>query len=426
MAMKVLVIGSGGREHALLWKLAQSQRTTKLFCAPGNGGTAEFAENVPLGVDQIKELADFAREQAVDLTIVGPEAPLVGGIVDQFREYGLQVFGPTRQAAALEGSKVFAKELMKKHGIPTGDFHIATTMAQARPLLGDFGYPVVIKADGLAAGKGVVIADDYAAAEAAVKMMLEDKLFGDAGNQVLIEECMVGEEVSVLAFTDGKTVVPMVSAQDHKRVFDGDAGPNTGGMGAYAPAPVYTSQLASQVEKEILLPTVQAMDSEGIPYQGVLYAGLMLTDQGPKVLEFNARFGDPETQVILPLMDSDLVDAVEAVCNGTLEQVQIDWRPEAVACVVMASGGYPAKYETGMTVSGLEKAAEQNDVVIFHAGTKRNDGEILTAGGRVLGVTGRGSDIGQAVAKVYCAIELISFPAAHYRNDIAHRALKRQ
>ncbi len=420
-----MVIGSGGREHALLWKLAQSARVTKLFCAPGNGGTEEYAENVPLAVDQIDALADFAQAQQVDLTIVGPEAPLVAGIVDRFKDHGLTVFGPTRQAAALEGSKVFAKELMRKHGIPTGDFHAVATMADAKPLLGSFGYPVVIKADGLAAGKGVVIAKDYGEAEAAVKMMLEEKAFGDAGSRVLIEECLVGEEVSVLAFTDGQTVLPMVSAQDHKRAYDGDAGPNTGGMGAYGPAPIYTKELAGRVEKEILLPTIQAMAAEGISYQGVLYAGLMITAKGPQVLEFNARFGDPETQVILPLMQSDLVAVAEAVCAGNLNEVTIDWHQGAAVCVVMAAGGYPGEYVKGHVISGLAAAAKLPDVMVFHAGTVRKDDEIITAGGRILGVTASGSDIEQAVMKAYEAIEKISFTNAHYRRDIAHRALVR-
>jgi phosphoribosylamine--glycine ligase len=424
--MKVLVIGSGGREHALLWKLAQSSRVTQLYCAPGNGGTAEYAENVPLQVEDISGLVEFARKRAVDLTIVGPEAPLVAGIVDAFREQGLKVFGPSRQAAALEGSKVFAKELMKKYGIPTGDFRVVTNMAEAQPLLGQFGYPVVIKADGIAAGKGVIIAKNNTEAEAAVRMMLEDKVFGEAGSKVLIEECLVGEEVSVLAFTDGVTVLPMVSAQDHKRAYDGDTGPNTGGMGAYAPAPVYTSSLAAQVEREILLPTVQAMAAEGVLYQGVIYAGLMITPKGPQVLEFNARFGDPETQVILPLMETDLTIVAEAVCDGSLNQVQIDWRSESVVCVVMASGGYPGQYEKGKPISGLAEASAVQDVVVFHAGTSCIDGQIRTAGGRVLGVTGRGADIGKALENAYEAVAKISYEQAHYRKDIGHRALKRR
>jgi phosphoribosylamine---glycine ligase len=424
--VKAMVIGSGGREHALLWKLAQSSRLSKLYCAPGNGGTEEFAENVPIDADRVTELADFAQAHGVDLTIVGPEAPLVEGIADEFLSRGLKVFGPSRNAAALEGSKVFAKKLMKKYGIPTGDFRVVRTMAQARPLLGIFGYPVVIKADGLAAGKGVVIAKDYLEAETAVHMMLEEKAFGEAGSQVLIEECLTGEEVSVLAFTDGKTVLPMVSAQDHKRVWDGDAGPNTGGMGAYAPAPIYSADLAARVEKEILLPTVQAMAAEGILYQGVIYAGLMITDRGPQVLEFNARFGDPETQVILPLMQSDLVDVAEAVCQGTLDEVKIDWRDEAVVCVVMASGGYPGAYEKGQVIYGLDEAARLNDVMVFHAGTVRKAEETLTAGGRVLGVTARGSAIGEAVEKAYKAVDRITFAKGHYRRDIAHRALTRK
>ncbi len=423
--MRILVIGSGGREHAILWKLAQSPRAARLYCAPGNGGTAELAENIPLGIDQIQELAQWAQKEAIDLTIVGPEAPLVNGIVDVFQQRGLCVFGPSAQAAALEGSKVFAKELMKKYGIPTGRFHTAQTVDEALPWLDSFGYPVVIKADGLAAGKGVVIAKDRQEAEAAVTMMLREKAFGAAGEKILIEECLMGEEVSVLAFTDGISIVPMVSAQDHKRIYDGDQGPNTGGMGAYAPAPVYTEAMAAEVEKSILRPTVQALNQEGIQYRGVLYAGLMITAEGPKVLEYNARFGDPETQVILPMMETDLVDVAEAVCHQKLQQVPVVWNSGAAVCVVMASGGYPGHYETGKQITGLSQAANREGVTIFHAGTRVHDQSVVTAGGRVLGITATGDCVADAVSKAYIAAADIDFQGAHYRRDIAYRALQR-
>ncbi len=422
--MKVLVIGNGGREHTLIWKLNQSPKVSKLFCAPGNGGTSGLAESVHIDVDDIQQIADFAQSAGIDLTVVGPEAPLVAGIVDEFNKRGMRIFGPTKAAARLEGSKVFAKELMAKYKIPTASFEVARSPQEAKSALQRFGLPVVIKADGLAAGKGVIIAKTKQEAEGAIDLIMIEKEFGTAGDMILIEECLTGEEVSILAFTDGHTVIPMVSAQDHKRVFDGDQGPNTGGMGAYSPAPIYTESLSKQVEDQILLATIQALKNEGISYSGVLYAGLMLTESGPKVLEYNARFGDPETQVILPRLMTDLMDILLDATSGTLDRCHVTWNENPSVCVVMASGGYPGKYQIKKEIFGLENVPTMKQIMIFHAGTTAEDDRILTSGGRVLGVTAIGETLQAAIDRAYQTVRTIHFDGAHYRNDIGYKALK--
>ena len=422
--MRILVVGGGGREHALIWKLAQSPRVDKLFCAPGNPGIAALAECVDISAENIKALCGFAKENEIDLTVVGPEKPLTAGIVDYFAAEGLKVFGPSQAAAQLEGSKTFAKELMKKYHVPTADFAVFSSAAEARAYVEQRGTGIVVKADGLAAGKGVVVAENVAEAVAAIDEIMKKRVFGDAGNQVVLEERLIGEEASLLAFTDGTTVIPMVAAQEHKRVGDGDTGPNTGGMGAYAPAPVVTPELLTQIQTGILQPIVDGMRQDGILYQGCLYAGLMITAEGPKVIEFNARFGDPETQVVLPLLDVDLVPVLEACIDQTLADCEIRWKDGATVCVVLAAGGYPGEYRKGDVISGLEAAAAK-DAVVFHAGTAQLDNHTVTNGGRVLGVTAVAEDIAGAVRKVYPAVEQVRFNGMHYRKDIAHRALKK-
>ncbi len=422
--MRVLVVGGGGREHALVWKLAASPRVDKIYCAPGNPGIGELAECVAVDAADNAALADFAAAQKIGLTVVGPEAPLASGIVDVFAARGLKVFGPSKAAARIEGSKAFAKDLMRKYGIPTAGYEVFTAPDAAKEYIKKQGAPIVVKADGLAAGKGVVVAMTEAEALAAVDMIMRDAVFGAAGARVVVEEFMTGEEASLLAFTDGRTVVPMVSAQDHKRVFDDDRGPNTGGMGAYAPAPVVTPAILEQVLNEILQPTVDALRAEGCPYCGCLYAGLMITAAGPKVVEFNARFGDPETQVVLPLLASDLPTIMEACIAGTLAGTEVAWRDEAAVCVVMAAGGYPGSYGKGDAISGLDEAAAAG-AVVFHAGTAGKDGAVVTNGGRVLGVTAMDDDVLKAIAKAYAAVGRISFKGAHYRKDIAHRVVAR-
>lgn len=422
--MRVLVVGGGGREHALVWKLAQSPRVKKIYCAPGNPGIAELAECVNISAENIGALCGFAREHEIDLTVVGPEKPLTEGIVDYFEDEGLKVFGPSQAAAQLEGSKTFAKELMKKYRIPTADFAVFSSAAEARAYVESKGTGIVVKADGLAAGKGVVVAGTVAEAVEAIDEIMQKRVFGDAGNQVVLEEMLIGEEASLLAFTDGVTVVPMVAAQDHKRAGDGDTGPNTGGMGAYAPAPVVTPELLAQIQQEILQPIVDGMRQEGILYRGCLYAGLMITAQGPKVIEFNARFGDPETQVVLPLLVGDLLPVLEACIAGTLKDCKVLWRQGATVCVVAAAGGYPGNYNKGDIIHGLERAAAKG-AVVFHAGTAHADQGVMTHGGRVLGVTAVAEDIAAAVKTVYQAITEIQFNGMHYRRDIAHRALNK-
>ncbi len=422
--MQVLVIGSGGREHALAWKAAQSASVEKVYCVPGNPGIAEIAECVAMDICDNDALVAFAIENKIDLTIVGPEVPLANGVVDAFRAKGLAIFGPTQAAAQIEGSKSFAKDLMKKYGIPTAAFEVFTEAEAAKAYIVEQGAPIVIKADGLAAGKGVVVAMTLDEALEAVDMMMCDQAFGSAGCQVVVEEFLTGEEASILTFCDGTTIVPMISSQDHKRAYDNDEGPNTGGMGTYAPAPVVTADVLARVQKEILEPTVAAMKAEGMPYTGCLYAGLMITENGPKVIEFNARFGDPETQVVLPLLDSDMAEIMMACVNGNLADLDIQWKDGAAVCVVMAAGGYPQGYRKGDVISGLDKAAELG-AVVFHAGTAAKDGNIVTNGGRVLGVTAIGTDVQKAVDNAYAAVKSIHFDDVHYRNDIAYRAIAR-
>ena len=421
--MNVLIVGGGGREHALAWKIAQSPKVTALFCAPGNPGTAQVATNVNLQADDLDDLLQFALDQSIDLTVVGPEQPLVLGLADRFQEKRLKVFGPSAKAAQLEGSKAFSKNLMQKYGIPTAAYAAFDHADAARAYLKGKG-PQVVKADGLAAGKGVFVCAGEAEAVDAVRRIMNDKIFGESGNRIIIEERLEGQEVSLLAFTDGTTVLPMEVAQDHKPAFDGDTGPNTGGMGACSPAPVFTPELKQQVIDRVMLPAVNGMRAEGIPYQGVLYAGLMITTDGPKVLEFNARFGDPETQPIMMRMDSDIVPVLEACANGTLDTCSLEWKPGAAVCVVMASEGYPGSYDKGRPISGLDQANSLPGVSVFHAGTKQDGDIIVTNGGRVLGVTALGGNVQMAIVKAYQAVGKIKWPGVHYRTDIGQKALK--
>ena len=424
--MKVLLIGGGGREHAMAWKLALSPQVEQILVVPGNPGIAavEKCQCLELSLADLNKVADFAEENSIDLTVVGPEATLVAGIVDIFNSRGLPIFGPTKAAAELEGSKAFSKELMAKYHIPTAYFKTFTDAAAAKAYVEEKGAPIVIKTDGLAAGKGVVVAMTKAEALAAIDSMMIDHKFGASGAKLVIEEFMEGEEASLLAFTDGTMVVPMIAAQDHKRVNDGDEGPNTGGMGAYAPAPVLTEPLKVKATETILKPIIAAMANEGRRYTGCLYAGLMIKGEDIKVVEFNCRFGDPETQVVLPLLDSDLAEVMLACATNSLSEDMVSWKKEAAVCVVMASEGYPAHYPLGLAITGTEAADAMDDVIVFHAGTKIENGKLVTSGGRVLGVTALGSGIKQAKDKAYKAVEKISFTNAHYRKDIAWRALK--
>lgn len=426
--MQILLIGSGGREHALAWKLAQSGQVEKIFAAPGNPGIAAVkkCECVELNLNDLDSVADFAEEHGIDLTVVGPEATLVAGIADVFAARGLAVFGPSKAAAELEGSKAFAKNLMAKYNIPTAFFKVCEELETAKAYVKEKGAPIVIKADGLAAGKGVVVAMTEAEAyEAIDEMMGEQHKFGGAGARVVIEEFMQGEEASLLAFTDGEHIVPMIASQDHKRAFDGDKGPNTGGMGTYAPAPVLTDILRLRAVEKILKPVVAAMKAEGRTYKGCLYAGLMVCGDEVKVVEFNCRFGDPETQVVLPLLDGDLAEIMLACATGGLDKVSIGWHDKSAVCVVLASGGYPEHYVQGYPISGLDEAGKLPETVVFHAGTKISDGSVVTAGGRVLGVTAVGKDIADAQERAYKAVSVISFKDMQYRKDIAWRALKK-
>lgn len=420
--MKVLVVGSGGREHALCWKIAQ-RPDTEVYVAPGNIGMVDVATLVNIKVDDIAGLVDFAKAEGIDLTVVGPELPLTLGIVDAFQEAGLACFGPNKAAAKLEGSKAFSKELMKKYGIPTAAFDTFTDVDKAKAFVDEIGVPCVVKADGLAAGKGVIICMTREEADKAIEDMLTDHAFGDASATIVIEEYMVGPEVSVLAFADGKSVLPMVSAQDHKRIFDGDKGPNTGGMGAYSPAPVYTEALSTEVNKTIIEPTIAAMAAEGTPFTGILYTGLMLTEKGPRVLEYNVRFGDPETQPIMVRMKSDIVELFQACVDGKLDEATLEWHDEAAVCVIMASGGYPASSEKGVPIHGLDDIAAE-EAIVFHSGTAEKDGEIVTNGGRVLGVTAKDATIKGAIDKAYAAVEKINFDHMQFRRDIGARALQ--
>ena len=422
--MKVLVIGSGGREHALVWKLAQSPKVEKIYGAPGNPGIAQIGECVNISPTDIKGLADFAEKEGVDLTVVGPEAPLVAGIVDEFENRGLKIFGPSKEAAKLEGSKAFSKEMMKKCGVPTADFEVFDDPEKAKKYIKEKGAPIVVKADGLAAGKGVVVARNVEEALEAIDKIMIEKVFGDAGNRVVVEDCLFGEEASYLVVTDGENFIPLATAQDHKAVFDGDKGPNTGGMGAYSPAPVLSKEMEKEVQERVIKPILRGMKEEGHPFKGILYAGLMITEEGPKVLEFNVRFGDPEAQVILRRLKTDLVDVCQSVIEGNLID-SLEWIPETAICVVLASKGYPGKYEKGKVITGIEEAEKIDNVVVFHAGTAIKDGKLVTNGGRVLNVTALGKDIVEARENVYKAIEKIHFDGVHYRKDIGLKALKR-
>ncbi len=416
-SMKVLVVGGGGREHAICWKLAQSPRVTELYCAPGNAGIARVARCVPIKTTDVDGMVSWAKENAMDFVMVAPDDPLALGMVDAMEAAGIPAFGPRANAAIIEASKAFSKSLMKKYHIPTAKYETFTNLEQALAYIRTQGAPIVVKADGLALGKGVVVAATVAEAEQAVREMMEDKKFGDSGSTVVIEECMVGPEVTVLAFCDGEHLVPMLSSQDHKRAYDGNQGPNTGGMGAFCPSPKYTPEIADRCMKEIFLPTVAALQAEGRPFKGVIYFGLMLTREGPKVVEYNARFGDPETQPILSMLDTDLMDIFEACVNGTLDHLDIQWKQGAACCIVLASGGYPVKYQSGYPISGLEEAGKT--AVVFHAGTKRGDnGDIVTAGGRVLGVTALGGTLEEAISNAYAAARPITFQDMHFRTDI--------
>lgn len=424
--MRVLVVGGGGREHALVWKIAQSPSVTEILAAPGNAGIARLARVVPVRADDVGALVGLADDERCDLTVVGPELPLTLGLSDALIERGLNVFGPTRAAAAVEGSKWFAKDLMLKTGIPTAAAEVTTDRDRALALAREMGFPVVIKADGLAAGKGVVVAGDEAEAAAAIDDAMVRGRYGESGRRVLVEEFLEGEEASILAFTDGANVGLLVSSQDHKRAFDGDAGPNTGGMGAYAPAPVVPPDVAEFAEARIVGPAVEALSRiHGAQYRGVLYAGLMLTEDGPKVIEFNCRFGDPEAQVTLPLLDGDVVEIMASVARGQLDPDTVRSAPGAAACVVMASGGYPGSYEKGKEISGLSRADAMDSLIVFHAGTEDVGGRTLTSGGRVLGVTGLAGDLPSALRTAYEGVAAISFEGAHYRTDIGRRALAR-
>jgi phosphoribosylamine--glycine ligase len=421
--MKVLVVGGGGREHALVWKIAQSPNVTKIYCAPGNAGISKQATTVPIKANDLNSLLDFAIKEKIDLTIVGPEDPLTQGIVDLIESKGLFIFGANKKAAEIEGSKAFAKEMMKKYHIPTAFYEIFDSQKEAVRYVQKQGAPIVVKADGLAAGKGVIVCNTVEEALQVINKIMVEKIFGEAGNRVVIEEYLVGEEASYIAFTDGKTILPMASSQDHKPIFDGDQGPNTGGMGAYSPAPVVTDEVHEKIIEKILRPIIYGLGEEGRTYKGVLYAGLMIHDGHPKVLEFNARFGDPETQPVLMRMKGDIVPILEACMKGNLSQHRIEWDNRPSVCVVMASKGYPGDYEKGKMIRGLKEVSQMEGVFVFHAGTTSKDGPMITNGGRVLGVTGLGEDIPRAIEKTYQAVKKISWDGVYYRTDIGQKAL---
>ena len=423
--MKILVVGNGGREHALVWKIRQSPLVKDVYCAPGNAGMAGLADCVPIDTSNIIEVADFAQTISADLTVVGPELPMVLGIADEFQRRGLLIFCPTRVAAEIEGSKAFAREFMNRHQIPSPRYLIAGSPEEAEEIIkkSELGYPVVLKVDGLAAGKGVTVVHDKKEAKAAAAEMMSDKKFGTAGAKLIFEEFLPGDEVSFLVFSDGARVVPMVSVQDHKRVRDNDEGPNTGGMGTVSPSTSLSLDVHKQIMQEIILPTVAGLASEGRRYQGVLYAGLMITEQGPRVLEFNARFGDPETQTIMARMRSDIVPILHGVAQGQLKETKIDWAKEAAACIVIASRGYPDAPETGQEIGGLDALAGESDVTVFHAATAKKDGKVVTVGGRVLGVTALGANLDAAIERAYQAVKKIHFDGMHYRTDIGQKAL---
>lgn len=436
--MKILVIGSGGREHCLAWKIAQSPLAEKIYCAPGNGGTSLIAENVAIAGDNIGKLCDFALKEKIGLTVVGPEIPLAAGIVDCFQEKGLKIFGPARDLARLEGSKIFAKQTMRKYNVPTADFEVFDDFVLAKEYINKKGAPLVVKADGLAAGKGVVICNSLKEAEQAVERMLVDKVFGFAGEKIIIEDVLLGQEASILAFTDGEEIIPLVPSQDHKRIFDGDHGPNTGGMGAYSPAPVINDVLFDKIMKKVFHPLISGLKSEGKIYKGIIYGGLMISNNEPSVLEFNVRFGDPETQAILPKLKSDLVDVMLKVIAGELGGLKLEWDERNCLCVVLASGGYPDSYEKGKVIKGLSSVSSLQDVFVFHAGTKQQIAdnrlqiadkkdrkiEFMTDGGRVLNIVALGDTIREAHDKVYNAVRGIKFDDMFYRKDIGYRALE--
>jgi phosphoribosylamine--glycine ligase len=426
--MRILVVGSGGREHALVWKIRQSKKVSKVYCEPGNGGTTGETGITATGISQIDELIQFARKERIDLTVVGPESPLTQGIVDQFEREGLSIVGPSAAAAQLEASKIFAKQFMERHRIPTAGYAQASSPSQAGALLreGNFGFPLVIKADGLAAGKGVVIAQNPDEAELTIQKMMQERILGLAGENIIFEEFLRGEEVSFLVFADGTHALPMVPSQDHKTALDDDLGPNTGGMGAYSADWILTPELHEHVLETIVTPTLQGMAADGIPYRGILYFGLMLTKQGPKVLEFNARMGDPETQPVLFRLKTDLVDVFEAILNQRLEQVDLQWDTDCSVCVVLASGGYPGSFEKGKVISGLAEADALPNVKVFHAGTELKNGSWITSGGRVLGVTAKAPALQSAMDLAYEAVAKIHFDKMHYRRDIGRKGLKKQ
>ena len=424
--MKILIVGGGGREHALAWKLAQSPSVEKLWCAPGNAGIAAAAECVPVKAEDIDGLVNLAKEKQVDMVVVGPEAPLTMGLADRMAEAGITVCGASAKAARIEGSKAFSKYLMKKYNIPTADYQVFEQYEPAREYIMNNDRPLVVKADGLAAGKGVLLCQNAKEALAALQSVMVDKDFGAAGDKVVIEEFLTGEEASFLVFTDGVTIRPMPTSQDHKAVFDNDQGPNTGGMGAYSPAPVVTPELEQYIMEKIMRPTIEAMAAEGCPYQGVLYAGLMIGKNGPMVLEYNARFGDPECQPLLMRLKSDLAEILKAIPENRLDQVDIEWDDRSSLCLVLASGGYPGDYDKGHVIEGLDEAALQKDVVVFHAGTAAKDNQIVTSGGRVLGVTALGEGVKNAIEKAYAAAEHISWPGMYHRSDIGRKALNRE
>lgn len=419
--MKILVVGSGGREHALVWKLSQSKKVDKIYCAPGNAGISELAQCIDIKANDIKGLVGFAKNEGIDFTVVGPDDPLVMGIVDKFEAEGLEIFGPRKNAAVIEGSKAFSKEFMKKYNIPTASYETFDSYDAALDYAKNKTFPIVVKADGLALGKGVIICNSLDEAEKALREMFINKKFGASGEKVVIEQFMTGHEVSVLAFCDGNTAVPMVSAQDHKKAFDGDKGLNTGGMGAFSPSRYYTHDLERQCMETIFRPTIDGLNKEGRQFKGVIYFGLMLTPDGPKVVEYNARFGDPETQAVLPRLETDLLDIMLACARGTLDKLEIKWSDSAAVCVVLASGGYPEKYGTGFEIKGLEPTRDNKDILLFHSGTTLKDGKTVTAGGRVLGVCGTGENLDATISAVYSFIPEIKFENVHFRKDIGRK-----
>lgn len=423
--MKVLVVGSGGREHALVWKLSQSPKVDKVYCAPGNAGISEIGECVDIKADDTDALLDFVKYNWIDLTVVGPEVPLTKGIVDTFVKEERRIFGPDRIGAQLEGSKIFAKDFMQKHGIPTAEYKTFSSYVHAEEYVRLKGTPIVIKADGLAAGKGVIVAETVDEAKDALKLIMKDKAFGDAGDKVIVEKCLKGEEASFMIITDGETVVPLATSQDHKQIFDGDKGPNTGGMGAYSPAPIVTESLRADVMESIIGPVMKGLKRERINFRGVIYVGVMVVEGKPYVLEFNVRFGDPEAQPILARLDSDLFELLKATAEGRLKDVTVSWKDESSICVVLSSKGYPGSYRKGDAISGLESFKGSDDVIVFHAGTSMKNGKIVTSGGRVLGVTALGKDIKAAQSNAYKAVEKIHFDGMYYRKDIGDKAIKK-